>query len=226
MKVNELSNSLNIKNKDLIDFLKSKGYAVKSHMQAVTDEMIDVATAHFTTVKEEKVEELNETIDEVEEIKKETVEKKTEKVFKPDDIIPCKCVVPYQVIALGVDKNTIYNWNYYGDIEYVTYRDLQSWRRTDYITKPLIIIEDADLCYNWRRELGETYKYFLGVEYPEEFFDLPDSKFIKYLTTAPDVIKDLIKTTAYSMIRNENYPSVQKLNLIDEYLGTCLRELL
>ena len=148
------------------------------------------------------------------------------KKFKPDDIIACKSVVPYKLNAVGVDKNKVYHWAYYGDVDYLEYRDLQALRRTVYITRPLIMIEDPDLCYQWRRELGDTYKYYLGIDYPEEFFEKSDSEFENLLKTAPDIIKDVIKITAVNMIRNENYPSVQKLVLIDEALGTCLKEFL
>ena len=225
MKVYELKNEFEgISNGDLIKFFKNNGYKVSSHNQNVTDEMIDLARENFAK-KEEKVEETVEvkTKPSKKDIASEIKETKT---FKPDDMIPCKSVTPYRLIALGVDKNTVYNWSGYGDVDYLAYRDLQSLRRTEYITKPLIIIEDADLCYQWRRELGDTYKYFLGVEYPEEFFDKSDSEFEKLLSNTPDVVKEVIKTTAMNMIRNENYPTVQKLRLIDDILGTCLKEFL
>ena len=146
------------------------------------------------------------------------------KTFKPDDVIPCRSVTPWKLNALGIDGRTVYHWEYFGDVDYLTYRDLQALRRSDFVTKPKFIIEDADLCYQWRRELGDTYKYFLGVEYPEEFFDLSDNEFEKLLKQAPDTIKEVIKVTAMNMIKNENYPTIQKLTLIDNILGTCLKE--
>lgn len=222
MKVNDLSKELNVTNKDLIEFLKKNGYKVSSHMQNVTDEMIDLARENLTTSKvEENIE------DEVEEVAsrmgKPEIKIET-KTFKPDDIIPCRSVTPWKLNALGVDRKTVYHWEYYGDVDYLTYRDLQALRRTNYITKPKIIIEDPDLCYQWRRELGDTYKYFLGVEYPEEFFDLSDVEFEKLLKQAPDTVKEVIKVTAMNMIKNENYPTIQKLRLIDDILGTCLKD--
>ena len=87
-------------------------------------------------------------------------------------------------------------------------------------------MEDSDLCYLWRNDLGNTYKYFLGVEYPEEFFDLEDAEFKKLLEETTDTLREVIKTTALSMVKNKNYPSVQKLSLIDEVLGTCIKDFL
>ena len=222
MKVNELSKDLGVTNKELITFLKDNGYKVSSHMQTLTDEMIDLATEKLvktTTVEEAKDVEVKVSPA----VPKKEVKVET-KQFKPDDVIPCMSVTPWKLNAIGVDGRTVYHWEYFGDVDYLTYRDLQALRRSDYVTKPKFIIEDADLCYQWRRELGDTYKYFLGVEYPEEFFDLSDNEFEKLLKQAPDTIKEVIKVTAMNMIKNENYPTIQKLTLIDNILGTCLKE--
>lgn len=223
MKVNDLSKELGVTNKELITFLKDNGYKISSHMQNVTDEMIDLANEKLmtktTTAEEtESVEEKTTPIVSRKDIKIVT------KTFKPDDVIPCRSVTPWKLNALGIDGRTVYHWEYFGDVDYLTYRDLQALRRSDFVTKPKFIIEDADLCYQWRRELGDTYKYFLGVEYPEEFFDLSDNEFEKLLKQAPDTIKEVIKVTAMNMIKNENYPTIQKLTLIDNILGTCLKE--
>ena len=232
MKVSELSKELEITNKELIDFLKKNEYKISSHMQSVPDETIEPAKEYFSKnnvkqseeSKKYKVEENNKVEDKNIYVN-ENDDSKT-KTFKPDDLIPCKSVTPWKLIALGVDKVTTYHWNYYGDVDYVAYKDLQALRRTSYITKPKILIEDADLCYQWRRELKDAYKYFLGVEYPEEFFDLSDEEFERILRTTPDTLKEVMKVTATSMIKNENYPTIQKLTLIDNILGTCLKDIL
>lgn len=225
MKVKDLSLELEITNKELISFLKENGYAISSHMQNLNDEMIEKARERFAkkeTIKEEvATKTLSDVTKEIKDIKVETVKK-----FNPDDLIPCKSVTPWELLAVGMDKNTVYHWNGYGDVDYVSYRDLQSFRRKDLIKKPKVIIEDADLCYQWRRELGDTYKYYLGVEYPEEFFDLTDREFEKLLRVAPNTIKEVIKFTAMNMVRNQNYPTLQKLTLVDEILGTCIKDFL
>lgn len=222
MKINDLSKSLNLENKKLITYLKNEGFKVSSHMQNATDEMIEKARTHFTTI-----ENIGEQENVITEAKKETkLPPIEEKTFAPTDMIPCKSVTPWKLTAVGVDKSTVYHWEYYGDVEYIAYRDLQALRRTDYVRKPKFLIMDADLCYKWRNELQDTYKYFLGVEYPEEFFELADDKFTEILKKAPDILKEVVKVTAMSMMRNENYPSVQKIVLIDSILGTCLKDFL
>ena len=223
MIVNDLSKELGVKNKDLITFLKENGFNISSHMQTLTNEMIDLAKSQMVIpvveealVKEDVVESKKNIDEEIPEIKK----------YDMDDLIPCRSVTPWELITVGTDKNKVYHWSGYGDVDYVRYGDLQSLRRKNIIKAPKIIIEDVSLCYQWRRELGDTYKHFLKVEYPEEFFDLPDAKFETLLKEAPDTLKEVIKVTAVNMIKNENYPSIMKLILIDNILGTCLKEFL
>lgn len=221
MKVHELSKEVGATNKEVITFLKNNGHSISSHMQNVTDEMIDLVHEHFTkpTVEEVKPE---KTVA----VHKETVQPKVTKVFNADDEIICKSVTPWKLTALGVDKKTVYHWEYFGDIDYVKYRDLQALRRTDYITKPKILIMDEDLRAMWGRELKDSYKYFEGIEYPEEFFDKSDEEFQDILNNAPTWVTDIIKSTAVTMIHNENYPSVSKIVKIDDTLGTCIKDFL
>lgn len=221
MKVKDLSKDLNITNKELITFLKESGYSVSSHMQNLTDEMISDANERFSSGTTTNV----DTFDDVPQ-KPIINEEREVKHFKPDDLIPCRSVTPWSLVTIGVDRSTVYKWPNYGDIEYVSYRDLQSLRSKPIIKAPKIIIDDPDLCYQWRRDLGDTYKHFLGVEYPEEFFDLPDYKFEEMLKNSPRVIKEVLKVTAMSMIRNENYPPLSKVIMIDNILGTCIKDFL
>ena len=120
----------------------------------ITDEMIDLARKEIVVSKDAKKE---ARINEKSETKKIIPENKVHKSYNPDDEIPCKSVTPWKLTAVGVDKHTIYHWEYFGDIEYLKYRDLQALRRTEYITKPNILIMDADLRSQWGRELGDTY---------------------------------------------------------------------
>lgn len=232
MKINDLTLEFNgtITNKEMIDALKANGFTAKSHMQNATDEMIDFAREYFKDKLEKKENVIPEKIKVKAEQDAKSVKPLEEarpiKAFQPNELIPCRSVAPHKVVAVGADRQTVYHWQYFGDVEYVAYKDLQALRRTIFVMKPLFIIEDADLCYQWRRELGDTYKYFLGVEYPEEFFDVSDDEFTNLLTKAPDVLKDVIRITAMSMIQAKNYPSVQKITIIDNTLGTCIKDFL
>lgn len=230
MKVFELSKEFGATNKELIDFLKDKGFKVSSHSQNLTDEMIEAAKRDFKPQPKEPPKELaveKEVAPEpVKKVTKKTVPVKQVKKYAPDDQIPCRSLVPWRMIMLGVDNMTSYKWTSYGDIEYVAYRDLQSWRRKPIIQKGKIFIEDPDLCDQWKHDLGNSYQNYVGIDYPEEFFDKPDAEFEKMLRDGSSGFREVIKFTAIDMIRNENYPSLQKINIIDNVLGTGIKEFL
>lgn len=223
-----VTNNISLTNKEVIDFLKKNEFKVTSHMAKATDEMIELVKSKLvpsvsTTVAKNVSEEKEDMIQTESKPEVEIPETKT---FAMNDLIPCRSVIPWELIAVGADRQTVYHWSGFGDVDYIKYSDLQTLRRKDLIKAPKVLIEDASLCYQWRRELGDTYKYYLGVEYPEDFFELSDAKFEELLKKAPEVLKEVIKTTALNMIKNENYPTIQKLTLIDLVLGTCLKEFL
>lgn len=221
MKVFELSKEFGVTNKELIDFLKSKDFKVSSHSQNLTDEMIEVTRKDFVPAKEEVAEEPQE---EKKEKKKPVLPVKEIKKFAPDDPIPCRSLVPWRMTMLGLDKVTPYKWSAYGDVEYVAYRDLQSWRRKSIIRQGKIFIEDPDICKMWKHDLDGIYQNYVGIDYPEEFFDKSDADFESMLRDSSDAFKEVIKFTAIDMIRNENYPSIQKITIIDKLLGTGILE--
>lgn len=225
MKIHELSKELGVTNKVLIDFLKSKDYNVHSHLQTMEDQWITEAREGLASISKasadipvETAAPLNEPI-----IATEPV---STKEFKPDDMIPCRSVCPWKLITVGQDKNTVYSWEYFGDVDYVSYKDLQYLRRKDVIKRPMILIEDADLVSQWRRDIGEIYKPFIGVDYPEQLLELPNDKFEDLLKNGSNTVREIIKVTAMSMIKAENYPDLNKILLIDSILGTCIKDFL
>lgn len=228
MKILDLAKNLDIECKVLIEYLKKEGFEVKSHMQKATDEMVESATKHFETLKKtankNTVETKTSSDEEANTGKNMSSYISTGKKYEPTELIPCRSVTPCELVLVGVDKNTVYHWNYFGDVDYVSYRDLQSWRRNESVTAPLILIEDPELCYQWRNDLKNSYENYLGIEYPEEFFELPDDVFAEKLRKANATFKDVIKITAVNMINSTNYPSIQKLTLIDDILGTCIKD--
>ncbi|WP_243099084.1 translation initiation factor IF-2 N-terminal domain-containing protein [Clostridium sp. AF22-10] len=221
MKVLDLAKEFDVTTKELITFFKENGFKVSSHMQKVTDEMYVFAKKNFEPSNQIKEEDKTEETVDVKKVVEKTI---LYKAFAPDEEIPCKSVTPWKLIAPGVDKNTIYSWNNFGDIEYLKFRDLQALRKTEYVTKPKFLIMDENLREQWKRELDGVYKYFENIDYPEEFFDIPDDEFINLLKTAPSWLSEIIKSTAISMIKNENYPSIGKIKIIDDMLGTCIKE--
>lgn len=226
MKVFELSKEFGITNKELIDFLKSKDFKVASHSQNLSDEMIDVARSEFAKSNVDEKENVKEKEPKKAVAEKKVFPAKSVKTFSPNDMILCRSLVPWNMEAVGADMKTLYKWPGFGDIEYVAYKDLQSWRRKSMIMDGKIFIEDPDICEQWKNELGKCYKNYVGIDYPEEFFDKPDDEFEAMLKDASPAFKEVIKYTAYDMIRNENYPSLKKIVIIDNILGTGIKEFL
>ena len=95
MKIFNLAKELNLSSETIIDFLKKKGFDVKSHMSSITEEMMPVIMGHFKKDKEvaerhqRKIQEFRSTR------KKETPEK-TETAEKAEKKIVEKEVTPLQ----------------------------------------------------------------------------------------------------------------------------------
>ena len=80
MKVFELAKILDTTPKELITFFKDKGYKVSSHMQNLTDDMIDIAQSDF-----KKQNDIDEVVEEFNENKTEIIQldvQEQNKVFK------------------------------------------------------------------------------------------------------------------------------------------------
>lgn len=221
MRVHELSEQLGKKNKEVIDFLKSEGYSVSSHLNQLDDDMIDKTIRYFSPTGELSPDGEKKSI-----VEEEHIPSRCIRDYRMDEFIPCRSVTPWKLVLSNIDRNMVYTWEFFGAVENVMFRDLQAWRKKDILTAPKIIIEDADLRYAWRQDLAESYKTLIGVEFPEELFSLNDVEFEKLLSNASITVKEIIKHTAISMIRNENYPSISKLIKIDEMLGTDLKDFL
>lgn len=52
IKIFNLAKELNLSSETIIDFLKKKGFEVKSHMSTVTEEMMPVIMGHFKKDRE------------------------------------------------------------------------------------------------------------------------------------------------------------------------------
>lgn len=230
MVINELSKEMKVTNKDVIAYLRSQGFKVSSHLQTADEDMIKAVREHFANSEEEddevpeKVEGKEPKLEEKKEDRK-PVQKPMRKIAL-DEYITCRSVTPWKLVNVSVDGNVVYTWEYFGAEEEVMYRDLQAWRKKEIITAPQIIIEDDDIREAWKQDMTDTYQTLIGVEYPEELFDMEDSKFEDFVRKASRTVQEVIKTTAISMIHNENYPSLQKILIIDEVFRTDLKDFL
>ena len=67
------------------------------------------------------------------------------------------------MIEIGTDKNTLYTWNNYGDVEVVPFRELQAWRKREIIKDPKVIILDEDLWQTNNSYFGTCGKFVLDT---------------------------------------------------------------
>jgi hypothetical protein len=117
-----------------------------------------------------------------------------------------------------------YSWANEGDIREVEYQDLVSWRalHSRYLFDPMIIIEDEDVCEEWKADLGELYDEIQNVNI-KELFKLPMRQFVSQLKKLPDGMKSTVQNMAYSMIQDGTLYDLRMIKAIDETLGTELK---
>lgn len=238
MRVYEIAKEFGVENAEILDALKDKGVETKGQMSSVKDEDYDALKETFAEIIKQREEaRLAEEQKRIEEEAKATAEKaakaqamndqkKNARKFVPGDQIPCFCVRPNRVIAIGDRTHSVYTWDGYGEIVDVDYSDIQAWKASKkaYITNPQIIIMDEELYDQWAKDLDPIYEVYLGIDRPEEFFDMNDVVFKKKLETSPRAFQELIKIQARKMIKEGTFNSLTKLAIIDDVCGTALRE--
>ena len=166
--------------------------------------------------------------DEVEVV--ETV-KPAKKVNKPkhesSELIPCRSVVFGELILIGPKTNMRYSWANEGDIREVEYQDLVSWRalHSKYLFAPLIIIEDEDICDEWKSDLGKLYSEIQAVDL-KALFNLPQRQFVAQLKKLPVTMKSSVQNMAYAMIQDRTLYDLRKIEAIDEILKTELKTMI
>ena len=237
MRVYEVAKEINIPVKQVLNMLSENGIKDKGQMSSVTDEEYDLLKEKFAEeIKKAEEEKARLEAEEKARLEKEKAElakrkiitetKKPVRKFLPDDPIPCRCVRPNKVNALGARTHSLYTWDGYGEVIDVAYSDLQAWKaaKKKYITEPKFIIEDEDLYEQWKKELDPVYENYLGLDYPEQFFDTNDDVFRANLKKYPKSLHELIKIQATKMIKEGTFNSLTKLAIIDEILGTDLKE--
>jgi translation initiation factor IF-2 len=91
MKIFNLAKELNLSSETIIDFLKKKGFDVKSHMSSITEEMMPVIMGHFKKDKEvaerhqRKIQEFRSTRKKESPEKTETTEKVEKRVVEKEE---------------------------------------------------------------------------------------------------------------------------------------------
>jgi hypothetical protein len=161
-------------------------------------------------------------------VEEQAVEVSTpKKVNKPkhdsNELILCRSVRFGELRLIGPKTRMPYSWANEGDVREVEYQDLVSWRalHSPYLFQPMIIIEDEELCEEWKADLGELYDNIMQVDL-KEMFKLPHRNFVSQLKKLPDGMKSTVQNMAYAMIQDGTLYDLRTIRAIDEILGTEL----
>lgn len=161
----------------------------------------------------------------VEEVVTKPVVKKVNKPkHDPSELIPCRSVRFGELRLIGPKTRMPYSWANEGDFRDVEYQDLVSWKalHSPYLFQPMIIIEDEDICEEWKADLGELYENMQKIDL-KEMFRLPQRQFMSQLKKLPDGMKSTVQNMAYSMIQDGTLYDLRTIKTIDEVLGTELK---
>ena len=175
------------------------------------------------TKKEAPIEDIMEN-----EIVEEAVKPAPKKVNKvkhdPSELILCRSVRFGELRLIGPKTRMPYSWANEGDVREVEYQDLVSWRalHSRYLFEPMIIIEDEDICEEWKADLGELYEDLQQVDL-KAMFKLPYKQFVAQLKKLPDGMRSTAQNMAYAMIQDGTLYDLRVIKAIDEILGTELK---
>ena len=165
------------------------------------------------------------TIDSIMETKESVVETKNEpRKYDSEDLIPCRSVIPGELIFHSPKSGIDYSWRDMGDELEMLYSDLRSLyvSRSAFIMKPYFIIMDEELLDQWTN-VRELYKEVYKYENLEDVLTYPNDKFENALLAMPDGLKSSLKTLVATKIEDGTFDSLQKIKAMDRVLGTDLQ---
>lgn len=153
----------------------------------------------------------------------------TARKFAPDDLILCRSVFPGLLLFTGPKTKNTYKFYAKGDDCYVEYQDLLSAMLTKKraITAPDIIIEDEELLedVHWR-DVKKTYEKLNKVGDINKLINLPYREFEKQFNILPIGTKKNIMLTVAALVREGDFDSMNKIEVIDKACGSNLAVLL
>ena len=177
-----------------------------------------MATTKKTSTTEEIV-----NMENSEDVVKPAKKKANKPTHDPSELILCRSVRFGELILIGPKTKMRYSWSNEGDIREVEYQDLVSWRalHSRYLFDPMIIIEDEDVCEEWKSDLGKLYEKVQEIDL-KEMFKLPHRQFMAQLKKLPESMKSSVQNMAYAMVQDGTLYDLRIIKGIDETLGTEL----
>lgn len=162
-------------------------------------------------------------IEVLEEVAKPAPKKVNKPKHDPSELILCRSVRFGELILIGPKTKMRYSWSNEGDVREVEYQDLVSWRalHSRYLFDPMIIIEDEDICEEWKADLGKLYEKVQEIDL-KAMFNLPPRQFMAQLKKLPESMKSSVQNMAYAMVQDGTLYDLRIIKGIDETLGTEL----
>ncbi len=149
--------------------------------------------------------------------------------FAQNDPILCRSVTPGGLIVNGRSGQK-YVFSNVGDEIEIEYQDLNSLKNahSDFIYKPLLIIEDEELLDDPRwADLAKFYEEKVyGMDDIEEILNLPNLKFKQILTQLPKGLMKQLQLVVAQRMEDGTFDSLQKIKAIDEVCGTDFMKML
>lgn len=172
----------------------------------------------------ENTKKTTETEEIVEAVIASTPKKVNKPKHDPNELIACRSVTFGGLRLIGPKTKMPYEWMNQGDYGEVEYQDLLAWKtlHAPCLFDPLFVIEDEEICNEWKTELGKVYENINNVDL-EEMFKLPHRSFVAQLKKLPKGMKSTIQNMAYSKIQSKELYDLRTIEAIDEILGTELK---
>lgn len=146
-----------------------------------------------------------------------------QRVFKNEDLIPCKSIATGVLVMEGLKSGDLYRWTGYGDIVEVEYRDLVAEVRakSNYVMLPFFIVDDEDFLKQFD-VLEGVYRGLYSVDDIEDLFRQDVYTIKRTIAEMPEGARDSVKSIAATMIKDGTLDSVSKIRALDEIFGCQL----
>ena len=153
-------------------------------------------------------------------------QRKTRKQIDRRALIPCRSLVYGGLIFKSKKTGAHIVWENYGIVEDVEYQDLQAMKASGskFLKVPWIVPEDDEVIETLR--LQGVYNNIIDLEDLNSFFKLSKDEMIKKIDSIPEGMKELLKSKAVSMIKNEELNDIRIIRMLDKKLNSGLMELL
>lgn len=178
----------------------------------------------ISEVTEENVN--KEIIEESEPVKEVVVKEK--RIFKNDDLIPCRSITNGELLMVGNKTNILYRWADYDDVAEVEYQDLiyeARVSRSSFVSYPRFIILDEDFVEQ-NRQVAEIYEKMYTVKDLRNILNMSPMEMRNIIPSLPQGAKESIKGLAATMIHNGQLDSVKKIKVLDELFDTDMMKIL